>query len=105
MGGGGLARASLLSSLGHSDLEFLGQNDAGVDEVLTRDETRRGTAQRWLVTVAPLLRAWTMVSGGSGALLASRSSSMASSWPPLASPGDRLARAAMGQWRTAVARV
>jgi hypothetical protein len=102
---GGLARASLLSSLGHSDVEFLGQNDAGVDEVLTRDETRRGTAQRWLVTVAPLLRAWTMVSGGSGALLASRSSSTASSWPPLASPSDRLARAAMGQWRTAVARV
>jgi hypothetical protein len=102
---GGLAGASLPSSSGHDDVGFLGQNDTGVDEVLTRDETWRGTAPRWLAVVAPLLRAWTMVSGGSGALPASRSNSTPSSWPPLASPDDGLARAAVGQWRTVAARV
>jgi hypothetical protein len=45
------------------------------------------------------------VSDGSGALPASRSSSMPSSWPPLASPSDRLARAVAGEWRTVAARV
>jgi hypothetical protein len=90
-GGGGLAGASLPSSPGHDDMGFLGQNDVGVDGFLTWDETRRGMAPRWLAAADPLLRAQTMVSGESGALPASRSSSTPSSWPPLASPIDRLA--------------
>jgi hypothetical protein len=102
---GGLIGASLPSSTGHGDAGFLGQNDAGIDGVLTRDETRWGTAPRWLAAMAPLLREGTTVSGGSGTLPASRSSSMPSSWPPLASPSDGLARAEAGQWRTMVARV
>jgi hypothetical protein len=102
---GGLTGASLPSSPRHDNAGFLGQNDTGVDEVLTQDETRRGTPPRWLTAVAPLLRARMTVSGGSGTLSASRSSSTRSSWPPLASPDDGLARAAMGQWRTAAARV
>jgi hypothetical protein len=98
MGGGGvgLARASLLSSPRHGDVGFLGQNDVGVDGVLTRDETRRGMNPRWLAAAAPLLRGQTMVSGGSSALPFSRSNSTPSSWPPLASPSDGLARAAAG---------
>jgi hypothetical protein len=95
---GGLTEASLLSSLGHVDAGFLGQNDAGLNGVLTQDETRRGTTTRWFAVAAPDLRAWTTVSGGSGALLASTSSSTPFSWPPLASPDDRLAWAAVGQW-------
>jgi hypothetical protein len=91
-GRGGLIGASLPSSPGHGDAGFLGQNDAGVNEVLTRDETQRGTAPWWLAAAAPLLRAWMTVSGGSDTLPASRSSSTPSSWPPLASPGDGLAR-------------
>jgi hypothetical protein len=98
--GGGLTGASLLSSLVHVDARFLGRNDAGVDVVLTRDETRWGTAPGWLTAAAPLLRARTTVSGGSGALPASRSISTRSSWPPLASPRDGWALAAVGQWRT-----
>jgi hypothetical protein len=84
------------SSPGHDDVRFWGQNEAGIDGVLTRDETWWGTTPRWLVAVGPLLLARMMVSGGSGALLASRSSSTSSSWSLLASPGDGLARAAVG---------
>jgi hypothetical protein len=59
MGGGGvgLARASLPRSPRHGDVGFLGQNDVGVDGVLTRDETWRGMNPRWLAVAAPLLRA------------------------------------------------
>jgi hypothetical protein len=95
-GGGGLTGASLPSSPGHVDVGFLGQNDAGVDGVLTWDETRWGMAPMWLVAAAPLLRAWMTVSGGSDALPASRSSSMPFSWPALASLSDGLDRAAVG---------
>jgi hypothetical protein len=103
--GGGLAGASLSSSPGHGETGLLGQNDARVDGVLTRDETRRGMTPRWLAAAAPLLRARMMVSGGSGALPGSRSSSMPSLWPPLASPCDGLARAVARQWHTVAARV
>jgi hypothetical protein len=64
---------------------FLGQNDAGVHEVLTRGKRRQGMALRWLAAVASLHQARATASGGSGALSASRSSPMSSSWPPLAS--------------------
>jgi hypothetical protein len=74
-----------MSSPRHGDAGFLGQNDAGVDGVLTRGETQRGMTPRWLAAAASLLRAWAMMSGGSGALPTSRSSSTPSSWPPLAS--------------------
>jgi hypothetical protein len=102
---GGLTGASLLSSPRHDDVGFLGQNDTGVDGILTQDATRWGTVPRCLMVKSPLLQAWTTVSGGSGALPPSRSSSTPSSWPPLASPGDELARAAAEQWRTMAARV
>jgi hypothetical protein len=52
---GGLVRASLLSYLGHGNAGFWGQKDTGVNGVLTRDETWRGTAPRCLATVTPLL--------------------------------------------------
>jgi hypothetical protein len=94
---GALTGASLPSSWGHGDVGILGQNDTGVDGVLIWDKTWLGTAPRWLTTVAPLIQSQTTVSGGSGALLPSRSSSTPSTWPPLASPGDGLARAAAGQ--------
>jgi hypothetical protein len=81
----GLARAPLLSSPRHGDAGFLGQNDVRVDMVLTWGETWWGTAPRWLVAAATLLWARATVSGGSGALPTSRSSSASSSWPPLAS--------------------
>jgi hypothetical protein len=55
MGGAHLGFAPELSGAQH-DARFLGQNDAGVDEVLTQDETWRGTAPRWLTVAAPLLR-------------------------------------------------
>jgi hypothetical protein len=64
---------------------FLGQNNVGVDGVLTRGETRRGMAPKWLTAAASLLQAWAIVSVGFGALPPSRSSSMPSTWPPLAS--------------------
>jgi hypothetical protein len=102
---GGLTGASCPSSPGHDDTGFLRQNDAGVNMALTHDEMRRGMAPWWLTVVAQLLRARMTVSGGSSALSASRSSSTPSSWPPLASPGDGLARPAVGQWHTAAARV
>jgi hypothetical protein len=85
--------------------EVFGAKRCGVDGVLTQDETQRGTAPRWLTAAAPLLRVWTTVSGGSGTLSASRSSSTPSLWPPLASPDNGLARAATGQWHTAATRV
>jgi hypothetical protein len=69
----------------HGDAGFWGQNDAGVDGVLTRAKTRRGTAPWWLAAVASRLWARAMVSGGFGTLPASISSSTPSSWPPLAS--------------------
>jgi hypothetical protein len=53
--GGGLAGVPLSSSPGHDFTGFLGQNDLGVDGVLTRGETQWGTAPRWLATVASLL--------------------------------------------------
>jgi hypothetical protein len=80
----GLTGAPLPSSLGHGDAGFLGQNDMGVDGVLTQGKMRRGTAPRWLAVVASLLQAWATASGGSDALPAS-SSPTSSSWPPLAS--------------------
>jgi hypothetical protein len=51
----GLAGASLPSAPGHGDVGFLGQNDVEVDEVLIRDEIRRGMAPRWLMVAAPIL--------------------------------------------------
>jgi hypothetical protein len=105
MGGGDRPGFAPELSGAQRDAGFLGQNDAGVDEVLTRDETWWGTAPRWLAVAAPLLRSWTTVSGGTSTLPASRSSLTPSSWPPLASPSDGLARAAVGQWRAMAARV
>jgi hypothetical protein len=81
----GLAGAPHLSSPGHIDAGFLGQNDAGVDGVLTQGETRWGMTPRWLTMVASLLRARARASDGSGTLPAPLSSSTPSSWPPLAS--------------------
>jgi hypothetical protein len=93
---GGLTGAFLPRSLGHDDVGFLGQNNAGVDEVLTRNKTQQGTTARWLTVAAPLLRARTMVSGGSDAPPASKTSLTPSSWRPLAYPEDGLARAVAG---------
>jgi hypothetical protein len=80
----GLTEAPLQSSLGPGDAGFWGQNDARRDGVLTRGETRWGTAPRWLTAVASLLWAQATVSGGSGTLPTSISSSTPSSWPPRA---------------------
>jgi hypothetical protein len=90
---------------GPRSMGFWEKNDVGVDGVLTRDEMPRGTAPMWLAAAAPLLRARTTVSSGSDALLASRSSSTPSSWPPLVSPSDGLAQAVVGQWCTTATRV
>jgi hypothetical protein len=81
----GLAEALPTSSPGHGDAGFLGQNDTGVDGVLTRAKMWQGMAPRRLTEATSLLRALTMVNGRSGTLPASRSSSTPSSWPPLAS--------------------
>jgi hypothetical protein len=51
----GLTGAPLPSSPGHGDAGFSGQNDVGVDEVLTRAKHVGGTAPRWLTAVAPAL--------------------------------------------------
>jgi hypothetical protein len=89
----------------YGDAGFLGQNDAGVDGVLTQGETQQGTTLRWLVAVASLLRARAMVSGGSSALSASRSSSMPSLWPPLASRPVEWLQSTMFSLNLVVARV
>jgi hypothetical protein len=57
----------------------------GVDGVLTRGEMRWGTTPRRLAAVVSLLRARVTVSDDFDTLLAPRSSSTPSSWPPLAS--------------------
>jgi hypothetical protein len=81
----GLTRASHPSSPGHDDAGFSGQNNVGVNGVLTQGKTWRGTAPIWLMVAASLLQAWPTTSGGSSTLPASRSSPMSSSWPPLTS--------------------
>jgi hypothetical protein len=72
----GLTGALLPSSLGHGDAGFSGQNDVGVDEVLTQGKTQQGMAPRWLAVATSIFQAWASTHGGSGALPASRSSPM-----------------------------
>jgi hypothetical protein len=93
--GGGSSELRSRALRGTATRGFWGQNDAGLDRVLTQDETRRGTAPRWLTVATPLLRARTTVSGVSDTLLTSKNSSTPSSWPPLASADHGLARAAV----------
>jgi hypothetical protein len=57
----------------------------GVDGLLTWGKTWWGTASRWLVATALLLRSSGAVHGHSKVAPASRSSTTSSSWPTLAS--------------------
>jgi hypothetical protein len=71
--------------IGHDSLGSNPKRRWGSLRLLLEAKTWRGTAPRRLTAAASLLQAWTMVSGGSGAPPASRSSSMSFSWPSLAS--------------------
>jgi hypothetical protein len=63
-----------------------------VEGILTRGRTRRGTTPRWLTVAASLLRAWSMMSSGSGGPLAK-----ARDWAAFGAPVE-LSRPDGGEW-------